>query len=91
MRDKNFRMTAYSFRRVNVRDLQLLRKWLATPDVVRWWGDPEEQIKLLEEDINDPRMVMRIVSIEGKPFAYAQDYAVHSWPQPHFTALPVGT
>jgi len=56
---------------------------------VRWWGDPEEQIKLLEEDINDPRMIMRIVSFEGKPFAYAQDYAVHSWPQPHFTALPV--
>ena len=84
-------MTAYSFRPVNMRDLQLLRKWLVTPQVVRWWGDPEEQIKLLEEDINDPRMVMRIVSFEGEPFAYAQDYAVHSWPQPHFTTLPVGT
>ena len=90
-RDKNFRMTDYSFRPVNLHDLQLLRKWLATQEVVRWWGDPEEQIKLLQEDINDPRMVMRIVSLEGKPFAYAQDYAVHSWPQPHFTSLPTGT
>ena len=36
-------------------------------------------------------MVMRIVSFEGRPFAYAQDYAVHRWPQPHFEHLPVGS
>src|SRR5262249_32139764 len=31
-----------------------------------------------------------IVSFAGSPFAYAQDYAVHVWPQPHFAHLPVG-
>jgi aminoglycoside 6'-N-acetyltransferase len=36
-------------------------------------------------------MVMRIVSFEGRPFAYAQDYAVHVWPQPHFAHLPSGS
>jgi aminoglycoside 6'-N-acetyltransferase len=36
-------------------------------------------------------MVMRIVSFEERPFAYAQDYDVRSWPQPHFVELPVGT
>jgi hypothetical protein len=35
-------------------------------------------------------MVMRIVSFKGRPFAYAQDYAVHVWPQPHFARLLPG-
>jgi aminoglycoside 6'-N-acetyltransferase len=64
---------------------------LQTPEVRRWWGDPEEQAALLEEDLSEPRMVMRIVSFEGQPFAYAQDYAVHVWPQPHFSGLPEGS
>jgi aminoglycoside 6'-N-acetyltransferase len=46
---------------------------------------------LLWEDMDEPRMVMRIVCFEGRPFAYAQDYAVHVWPQPHFAHLPSGS
>jgi aminoglycoside 6'-N-acetyltransferase len=69
----------------------MLRLWLWTPEVVRWWGEPEEQAALLAEDLNEPRMVMRIVSVDGRPFAYAQDYCVHVWPQPHFARLPPGT
>jgi aminoglycoside 6'-N-acetyltransferase len=58
---------------------------------VRWWGDPEEQAALLREDLDEPHMVMRIVSYEGRPFAYVQDYDVHAWPQPHFNHLPAGS
>ena len=36
-------------------------------------------------------MTMRIVSIDGRPFAYAQDYEVHAWPQPHLAHLPHGS
>ena len=36
-------------------------------------------------------MTMRIVSVSGRPFAYAQDYDVHSWPQPHLLHLPKGS
>ena len=35
-------------------------------------------------------MRMRIVSSRGRPFAYAQDYGVHAWPQAHLTHLPSG-
>lgn len=45
---------------------------------------------MLEEDLDEPLMVMRIVSFQGRPFAYAQDYEVHSWPQPHLAHLPPG-
>jgi aminoglycoside 6'-N-acetyltransferase len=69
----------------------MFRRWLQTPEVVRWWGDPEEQLALLTEDLVEPKMVMRVVSFDGRPFAYAQDYDVGSWPQPHFAHLPPGS
>ena len=72
-------------------DLPILRRWLLTPEVVRWWGAPEQQAALLTEDLDDPRMVMRIVSYENCPFAYVQDYDVRAWPQPHFDHLPAGS
>lgn len=43
-------------------DLPLLFAWLRTPEVVRWWGEPEHEAELLREDIDNPLMVMRIVS-----------------------------
>lgn len=69
----------------------MLRRWLRTPEVVRWWGDPNEQAALLEGDLNEPLMAMRIVSFANSPFAYAQDYDVGSWPQAQFAHLPAGT
>src|SRR5271170_2083858 len=80
----------YSFRPVRSDGLPLLHVWLRTPEVVRWWGDPDEQAAMLEEDLTEPGMVMRIVSFDAKPFAYAQDYAVDRWPQAHFAGLPAG-
>jgi aminoglycoside 6'-N-acetyltransferase len=81
-------MTDYTFRSVDGHDLPLLQRWLRFPEVERWWGNPDEQLALLRDDLNDPRMDMRIVSFGDRPFAYAQDYAVDSWPQPHFSNLP---
>jgi aminoglycoside 6'-N-acetyltransferase len=81
----------YSFRDARPDDMPLLRGWLRTPEVVRWWGDPAEQAAMLEEDLSEPDMEMRIVSLDAKPFAYAQDYAVDRWPQPHFAGLPPGS
>jgi aminoglycoside 6'-N-acetyltransferase len=80
----------YSFRPAITADLPMLRDWLATPEVVRWWGNPTEEYALLEEDLGNPLMTMRIVSFGGEPFAYVQDYALASWPQPHFADLPDG-
>ena len=81
----------YSFRSARHSDLPMLQRWLHGPEVVRWWGDPDEQFALLEGDLSEPLMVMRIVSFNGAPFAYAQDYDVGSWPQPQFADLPAGT
>jgi len=69
----------------------MLRRWLATPEVVRWWGDPVREAALLEEDLGEAAMVMRIVSFDGRCFAYAQDYDVGKWPQRHLQDLPPGS
>ena len=81
----------YEFRPATRDDMPMLRAWLRTPEATRWWGDPAEQEALLREDLDNPLMTMRIVSCDGRPFAYGQDYAVDSWPQPQFAGLPPGT
>jgi aminoglycoside 6'-N-acetyltransferase len=80
----------YSFRPAARRDLPLLGAWLRTPEVIHWWGDPVREEALLAEDLCNPQMAMRIVSHHGRPFAYAQDYDAHAWPQPHLVHLPLG-
>ena len=81
----------YSFRPVFPGDLPRLRRWLSAPEVARCWGDPGREFALLREDLREPRMTMRIVSYRSRPFAYAQDYEVHAWPQAHLAHLPGGS
>lgn len=82
---------AYAFRPMTADDLPLARGWLATPEVVRWWGDPDEQIALLAGDLDEPRMRLWIVSHGAKPFAYIQDYDPLSWGLHHFGDLAPGS
>jgi aminoglycoside 6'-N-acetyltransferase len=84
-------LSPYSFRFASADDLPRLRRWLSAPEVARWWGDPREELELLRADLNEPRMTMRLVSFKGRPFAYAQDYEVHAWPQAHLAHLPRGS
>ena len=83
-------MSAYHFRPFTSADLPMAVRWLGTPGVVRWWGDPKEQIDLISEDLDEPLMRQWIVEHEGRAFAYLQAYPAHAWPQPHLTHLPNG-
>lgn len=60
-------------------DLPLLRRWLATPEVARWWPDPAEQYAGLVEDLAGEEMTMLIVSLNDRPFAYLQHANAHGW------------
>jgi aminoglycoside 6'-N-acetyltransferase len=83
-------MSAYYFRPLTRGDLPMVVHWLGTPEVVRWWGDPKEQIDLITEDLDDPLMRQWIVEHEGRAFAYLQAYLANAWPQTHLTHLPDG-
>jgi aminoglycoside 6'-N-acetyltransferase len=78
----------YRFRPFDRADLTTAERWLQTPEVVRWWGDPAHELTLLTEDLVQPLMDQWIVEFDGMPFAYAQAYCVHSWPQKHLEHLP---
>ena len=81
----------YGFRAMTEADMPMARRWLETPEVQRWWGDADGQVSLLEEDLDDPRMAMWIVSYGGRPFAYNQDYDPTAWAMHHFGSLPFGS
>jgi aminoglycoside 6'-N-acetyltransferase len=81
---------AYSFPRLTRADYPLMREWLAQPHVRAWWGDPDEEIALIDEDIDTGPTDMRLVALGGVPFAYVQDYPVHHWGSPQFAPFPPG-
>jgi aminoglycoside 6'-N-acetyltransferase len=54
--------------------LTTAERWLQTPEVVRWWGDPAHELTLLTEDLVQPLMDQLIVEFDGMSFAYAQAY-----------------
>ena len=64
--------------------------WLHAPEVVRGWGDPDKQLALLTEDLDEPLMRQWIVEHQGHPFAYVQAYPARAWPQSHLMHLPDG-
>jgi aminoglycoside 6'-N-acetyltransferase len=84
-------MSRYRFRDFTRDDLPMIERWLHTPEVVQWWGEPEEQLALVTEDLDEPLMRQWIVEYEGQPFAYVQAYPARAWPQSHLMHLPAGS
>jgi aminoglycoside 6'-N-acetyltransferase len=71
-------------------DLPMIRCWLETPEVKRWWGDPGEQYDLISGDLNEPAMDQYIVSTRDAPFGYLQCYDLTAW-NSGFGDQPKGT
>jgi aminoglycoside 6'-N-acetyltransferase len=74
-------MTAYAFRAMSRDDLPMIERWLVAPEVMRWWGEPDEQYELVCGDLDHPDMDQFIVSFDGRPFAYLQCYKLSTWNQ----------
>ncbi len=62
-------------------DLPLVRRWLAAPHVVQWWGEPDEQFGLVRGDLEEPAMDQFLVATDDRPFAYLQCYDQAAWPE----------
>lgn len=80
----------YGFPRLTRADYPLMRGWLAQPHVRGWWGEPEAEIALLEEDIDSGPTDMRLVTLQGVAFAYVQDYPALHWPMPQYHDAAAG-
>jgi aminoglycoside 6'-N-acetyltransferase len=80
----------YAFQPMTPHHLPMIRRWLETPEVVRWWGQPDEQYDLVSGDLDHPDMDQFIVAVGDRPFGYIQCYALSTWnqgfgPQPEAT------
>jgi aminoglycoside 6'-N-acetyltransferase len=78
---------SYSFHPMVATDLPTIRRWLATPHVAEWWGDPQEQFALVSGDLDHPSMQQFIVAIGERAFAYLQCYNPAAWPNHGFGAI----
>ena len=81
---------SYVFHPMSRDHLPMIRRWLETPEVVRWWGDPDQQYELASGDLDHPDMDQFIVAAGDAPFAYIQCYPLSTWnesfgPQPQAT------
>jgi len=70
---------AYVFHPMSSADLAMIQRWLGTPEVMRWWGHPDEQYALVSGDLDHPDMDQFIVALGDHPFAYIQCYALSAW------------
>jgi aminoglycoside 6'-N-acetyltransferase len=71
----------YAFHPMATDHLPMIRRWLETPDVVRWWGRPDEQYALVSGDLDHPDINQFIVTVDDQAFGYIQCYALGSWNQ----------
>jgi aminoglycoside 6'-N-acetyltransferase len=69
----------YVFRPMSPDDLAMVGRWLETPEVMRWWGEADEQYRLVSGDLDHPDMDQFIVSLRGYPFGYIQCYGLSTW------------
>jgi aminoglycoside 6'-N-acetyltransferase len=72
---------AYAFHPMAREHLPMIRRWLKAPEVVRWWGDPDEQYPLVSGDLDHPDLDQFIVALGEQPLGYIQCYALSSWNQ----------
>jgi aminoglycoside 6'-N-acetyltransferase len=80
----------YRFVRVIRADYPMLRHWLAEPHVAAFWGDPDTEIALIDEEVDGGDCNMHVVWSD-RPFAFVQDWGVHDYGAPHFRDTPPGT
>lgn len=81
-------MPEYSFRPITKADLPMFKHWLDEPHIAGWWGPGETEARLVEEDMGEDKVDMRIAMQDDKPFAYIQDYNAHAFDAPQYADQP---
>jgi aminoglycoside 6'-N-acetyltransferase len=81
---------SYNFRPMAAADLPTIQRWLATPHVAEWWGNPQEQFALVSGDLDQPAMQQFVVTIGDRSFAYLQCYDPAAWPNHGLGAIADG-
>lgn len=82
----------YSFRPVQRSDLPRLRRWLGQAHVTATWGDPEDELALIEGDLDGSGdCTPHMVALGGRDIGYVKDWCPAAAGVPHFTGAPEGS
>lgn len=73
-----------SFRPFTRGDIALMRRWLETPHVSEWWGQPLDEPSIESEygrciDGNHPTLVF-VIELDGRPVGFLQTYLLSDNP-----------
>jgi aminoglycoside 6'-N-acetyltransferase len=71
-------------------DLALLREWRSLPHVSQWWGVADGEAEAEAEASAEPGVALWIAELDGRPFAFIQDYDVDASSPHPFDYLPSG-
>jgi aminoglycoside 6'-N-acetyltransferase len=75
----------YTYRRLTLAELGLVNGWIQTPHVSEWWLEAGGASSLIDPaDFEEADFRMWLVSYNGQPFAYMQDYNPHLYPDHYF-------
>lgn len=83
-------MPDYGFRPMIPADLPMFKRWLDQPHMGGWWADGATEARLVAEEFGQTRVDMRIVTADGIPFAFVQDYDAMAFDAPQYVDLPRG-
>ena len=78
----------YRFEPVTRADFPMLRRWLAEPHVVAVWGDPVEEIAMIEYEMDGGDCGMHVVHSDV-PIGFIQNWDARC--EEHFQSFPEGT
>ncbi|MCF2872476.1 GNAT family N-acetyltransferase [Octadecabacter sp. G9-8] len=80
-------MSDYTFRPMTRADLPMFKDWLSEPHIDGWWGEGGAEARLAQDDMDKDIVDMRIVHVDGAPFAYIQDYNAHAFGAPQYVGF----
>lgn len=69
----------------------MLARWLSCAHVRVWWPESDKQLMMMEQDLTNPQIDMRLVTLDGRPFAYLHDHDARAFGQPQYADLPSRT
>jgi len=66
--------------RLTEADLPLVRRWLGSPHVARWWGAPDEEIRQIRDHLAGGCVTPFLMVEAGRPLGYLQVYHANGDP-----------
>ncbi len=72
-------------------DWPMIRRWLARPDIVRWWGPKATTEAEVMLALSTEHAICCIIEADGMPVGYAHALDAGLWGEPLPKELPVGS